>query len=145
MYSIQTKIIAQDKTPRIVTNNVNLEFEQPLYIIDNVVTENSLSNIAPNTIEYITVLKGEEAITKYGEKGKNGVVLITTKKNKTEKDVSPTAKTTSFITISDNTNPKKINAEEVILIKQKSFLKNVPYLPNSIELIKKSDTLLIIK
>lgn len=33
----------------------------------------------PDTIESINVLKGEEAILQYGEDGKNGVILVTTK------------------------------------------------------------------
>jgi TonB-dependent SusC/RagA subfamily outer membrane receptor len=33
----------------------------------------------PDFIEGITIIKGEDAIKMYGEKGKNGVVLIKTK------------------------------------------------------------------
>ena len=40
----------------------------------------NISTISPYNIEKIDVLKGEAAILKYGEKGKNGVVIITTKK-----------------------------------------------------------------
>jgi len=39
-----------------------------------------LKDIDPNTIESIQVLKGENAIQKYGEKGRYGVVEITSKK-----------------------------------------------------------------
>jgi TonB-dependent SusC/RagA subfamily outer membrane receptor len=39
-----------------------------------------LDYIDPNTIETIDVLKGESAMAIYGEKGKNGVILIKTKK-----------------------------------------------------------------
>jgi TonB family protein len=39
-----------------------------------------MSEIDPNTIESMQVLKGEQAITKYGEKGRYGVIEITSKK-----------------------------------------------------------------
>ncbi len=54
--------------------------EPPLYIINGKeVTENIAKAINPDNIESITVLKDEDAIKKYGDKGKNGVVLMTLK------------------------------------------------------------------
>jgi TonB-dependent SusC/RagA subfamily outer membrane receptor len=54
---------------------------KPLYVIDGVVAEDSnIESLSPDNIESISVLKGETAIAKYGEKGKNGVIEITTKK-----------------------------------------------------------------
>ena len=41
----------------------------------------SMKDVDPNTIKSINVLKGENAVKKYGDKGKNGVVEITSKKN----------------------------------------------------------------
>jgi len=53
-----------------------------LYIIDGKEMESiSMKDIDPNTIKSINVLKGESAVKLYGEKGKNGVIEITTKKN----------------------------------------------------------------
>ena len=53
---------------------------EPLYIIDGVVTSKSvISNLDPNKIASIDVLKGANATKLYGESGKNGVVKITTK------------------------------------------------------------------
>lgn len=56
---------------------------QPLYVVDNIVEVPTykLSSVLPDNIQKIDVLKDETAIAKYGEKGKNGVVEITTKKN----------------------------------------------------------------
>ena len=54
---------------------------EPLTFIDGVVTKNqNTNNILPETIESITVLKDQSATKIYGDKGKNGVILITTKK-----------------------------------------------------------------
>ena len=54
---------------------------QPLIVIDGVIAANqNVYNIPTETIESINVLKGEQATSKYGGKGKNGVVEITIKK-----------------------------------------------------------------
>jgi hypothetical protein len=54
---------------------------KPLYYLDGkAITNEELNKIAPEKIESITVLKGESAIKKYGEKGKDGVVEILLKK-----------------------------------------------------------------
>ena len=53
-----------------------------LYIIDGKEKESgSMKDVDPTTIKSINVLKGENAVKKYGEKAKNGVIEITTKKN----------------------------------------------------------------
>ena len=55
--------------------------KNPLIFIDGVVAKDqNVNNIPPETIESISVLKDESATIVYGDKGKNGVILITTKK-----------------------------------------------------------------
>jgi len=55
--------------------------EQPLVFVDNKeVPFEQLGKIDPKTIDHMDVLKGKSGTEKYGAKGKNGVVLITTKK-----------------------------------------------------------------
>lgn len=56
--------------------------EKPLMIIDGkeVEDETTMNDIDPNHIKSVEVLKGDAAVKKYGEKAKNGVILITTKK-----------------------------------------------------------------
>jgi TonB family protein len=54
---------------------------EPIYILDGQeITKKKLELYDPNTIERINVLKDKNALEKYGEKGKNGVVIITSKK-----------------------------------------------------------------
>ncbi|MBS1535157.1 MAG: TonB-dependent receptor [Bacteroidetes bacterium] len=53
----------------------------PLYVIDNVET-NGLNGLSPNDIESIDILKDAASLAIYGQKGANGVVLISTKKGK---------------------------------------------------------------
>ena len=54
----------------------------PLYIIDGVPMEQAMSTVNPADIESISVLKDGSASAIYGNRGANGVVIITTKKAK---------------------------------------------------------------
>jgi len=93
-------------------NSLSLS-NQPLYVVDGVVMDNSTMNetssggatiglasdrpnrfndyqnriadINPNDIESITVLKGPEATALYGSQASSGAIIITTKKAKTNK------------------------------------------------------------
>lgn len=52
----------------------------PLIVIDGKISNVKIESIDPNAIESINVLKDKPAIDKYGDKGKDGVLEITTKK-----------------------------------------------------------------
>lgn len=54
----------------------------PLIVIDNFPYEGDISNINPNDVESITVLKDAAAASIWGARSGNGVVVITTKKGK---------------------------------------------------------------
>ena len=74
---------------------------QPLFIVDGVPfdastnaqadftyghqTSSRFLDLDPNNIESVNVLKGLSATTLYGEQGRNGVILITTKNGATQK------------------------------------------------------------
>jgi TonB-dependent SusC/RagA subfamily outer membrane receptor len=54
---------------------------QPLIVIDGEIsTKETMDKLKPEQIEAIDVLKGEKATAAYGEKGKNGVIMIRVKK-----------------------------------------------------------------
>ena len=54
---------------------------EPYVIVDGKPIDGSkLKEIDPKTIDHMEVLKSQPAIEKYGEKAKNGVIIITTKK-----------------------------------------------------------------
>jgi TonB-dependent SusC/RagA subfamily outer membrane receptor len=50
----------------------------PLYVLDGIVVS-IINTISPASIASISVIKDEKAIAKYGQKGKHGVIEITTK------------------------------------------------------------------
>ena len=55
----------------------------PLYVIDGTPTQDNLSNINPNDIESIQILKDATSASIYGSRASNGVIIITTKQGKT--------------------------------------------------------------
>lgn len=59
----------------------------PLIVLDGSIYYGNISDINPNDIESIDVLKDASSTAVYGSKGSAGVVLITTKKGTTEKPV----------------------------------------------------------
>src|SRR5690554_1184448 len=91
-----------------------------LYIIDGKeMTNDDVKNIYPNNIiegELIEFLKGEEVIKKYGQRAKEGVIVITTKSKKSVEKKQE--KTFQFKTINENkdllfiVDGKEISPEE---------------------------------
>ena len=56
--------------------------QDPLYVVDGVPYDGTLSSINPSDIESMTILKDASAGALYGARGANGVVMITTKQGK---------------------------------------------------------------
>ena len=56
----------------------------PLYVVDGAPYAGDISNINPSDIESMTVLKDAASNALYGARGANGVIMITTKKAKTQ-------------------------------------------------------------
>lgn len=56
----------------------------PLYVVDGIPYDGSLSAINPSDIESMTILKDASAGALYGARGANGVIVITTKKGSGE-------------------------------------------------------------
>lgn len=79
-----------DQTKKESTNvQIKSKLDKPYYVvkvneksleIDASKNENfDLASIDPNAIESVSVLKGDEAKNKFGDKGQSGVVIITVK------------------------------------------------------------------
>ncbi len=80
------KVQSADDKPKVIEDkDINFDNfkngEIPLFVIDGKVsTQKETSNLNKKDIQEITVLKNKSAIALYGEKGKNGVIMITKKK-----------------------------------------------------------------
>jgi TonB-dependent SusC/RagA subfamily outer membrane receptor len=71
----------KDETQGVVKNMIRLHGGiRPLYVVNGEVMENfEMSSLPPERIKSIQILKDDNAVKKYGEKGKNGVIEITLK------------------------------------------------------------------
>lgn len=56
--------------------------QDPLYVVDGIPFDGSLSSINPSDIESMTVLKDASAGALYGARGANGVISVTTKEGR---------------------------------------------------------------
>lgn len=95
--------------------------KKPLIVLDGVVKDegeyqSTLSTIEPDNIEAITVLKDASAESLYGPKGKNGVLLITTKNGISGK-TQPVVKDDLKEVVVTGYGVKKANTDSVINLK----------------------------
>ncbi|WP_226332645.1 SusC/RagA family TonB-linked outer membrane protein [Echinicola marina] len=85
---VQTTTGQPGAAPRIIvrggTSINNPDGATPLYIIDGVI-RNGMTDLNPDDIESLQVLKDAAATAIYGARGSNGVVIITTKTGKVGK------------------------------------------------------------
>lgn len=66
---------------KVTRPTIKRDGETPLYVLDGKeIAEPDFKALKPDNIQSVNVLKGESAIKAYGDKGKNGVILITLKK-----------------------------------------------------------------
>ncbi|MGG5504921.1 SusC/RagA family TonB-linked outer membrane protein [Myroides odoratimimus] len=119
--------------------NSNLNANTPLYVIDGVVIPTSnlktsslartilpynetnvLNSINPSDIESIEILKDADATAIYGSRGANGVVLITTKKNKSDKLSFSLSSSTSFSKVASKM--KLLNTEQFNKMRDQAFI-----------------------
>ncbi len=66
--------------PDVIIRGENDINDRPMFVVDGVPISSDTYNINPDDIETFTVLKGPNAAALYGFQGKNGAIIITTKK-----------------------------------------------------------------
>lgn len=69
---------------------------EPLLVVDGLIYKGSMSNIDPNNIESISVLKDASSLAAYGSQAAQGVIMITTKKGLQGKPVIELSTTQSL-------------------------------------------------
>ncbi len=88
---------------------------EPYVVVDGVpITKmgGSMNDINPNDIKSIEVLKDASAVAIYGMNGANGVILITTKRGKTE---TPTVRYSAYIGLDDYAHvPEMCSTDELL-------------------------------
>ena len=101
---------------------------QPLLVVDGVLSYGSINSINTADIESIDVLKDASAAAIYGSRAANGVIIITTKRGTS---TAPTVNFNAQVSISDwNRMPKMVTDKETFLKNRfysKQGAKNVDY------------------
>ena len=131
-------ILKNDKQTEIIYPNENkiiyrdIDNPKPLIIVDGKeIDYDKIEDVEPNSIREVNVIKNENAIEAYGDKGEHGAIIITTNNNSTSSNVSKTktkTKTESPWVISYNStyvdveNPSKNGSLVYITKKSKDFV-----------------------
>ena len=91
----------------------------PLIVLDGVIFDGSLSDINPNDIHSVDVLKDASSAAVFGSKAASGVILVTTIKGKTGK---PTLNFSTKLGMSESNNQRRgLGPEEYIQFRQDYF------------------------
>ncbi len=69
----------------VIIRGENDQNDRPMFVVDGVPISSDTYNINPDDIETFTVLKGPNAAALYGFQGKNGAIIISTKKGTRDK------------------------------------------------------------
>ena len=80
-YNDESKATNQFETVVVGYGDKAQSDKEPYVIVDGKPIDGAkLKEINPQTIDHMEVLKSQEAVKKYGDKAKNGVIVVTTKK-----------------------------------------------------------------
>ncbi len=71
--------------PDVIMRGENGATDRPMFVVDGVAISSDTYNINPDDIETFTILKGPNAAALYGFQGKNGAIIINTKKGTKDK------------------------------------------------------------
>ncbi len=72
-------------SPDVIMRGENDPSDRPMFVVDGVAISSDTYNINPDDIETFTILKGPNAAALYGFQGKNGAIIINTKKGTKDK------------------------------------------------------------
>ncbi|SEO91483.1 TonB-dependent receptor [Mucilaginibacter sp. OK283] len=102
---------------------------QPLYVVDGVPTTN-VSDINPNDVASMQVLKDASSASIYGARAANGVIVITTKKGNGKVSVSYDAYYGTQVPKGGNVfnllNPQEMTSLRTLAIQNTAALKGIP-------------------
>lgn len=113
----------------------------PIYVIDGTISEN-IGNLNPQDIETFTVLKDASAVAIYGSRAANGVIVINTKRGKTDEKPTISFKTEQSFQQEGNLKLHYLNADEWLEIATEAYEnggKDVPWNDNDLEQVRGID------
>lgn len=112
-------LATQAQEVKVIQKSSKDSANKPLVVIDGVITPNKdMNELSPNDIQSMNVLKGASAKVKYGDRGEQGVIEITTKSstqptNKMSKTVVGVEIDTTNLTITVDGDKIMLNGEKI--------------------------------
>jgi TonB-dependent SusC/RagA subfamily outer membrane receptor len=116
------KPVEQKTETRVIIRDGAFGGEKPLVLVDGKVVAD-MNSVSPDRIASIDVLKGEGAVKLYGSEGKNGVIVVTTKRS--QLDTIPTGNKQISKTVIINTIRKSDGSQDTTIIQRDSMMVNV--------------------
>lgn len=113
----------------------------PIYVIDGTISEN-IGNLNPQDIETFTVLKDASAVAIYGSRAANGVVVINTKRGKTDEKPTISFKTEQSFQQEGNLKINYLNAAQWLEIATEAYRnggKDIPWGESNLEKVRGYD------
>lgn len=106
-----------------------IEMNSKMGLIDDMKTllGNQVSWLSPNDIETITILKDASATAIYGSRASNGVIVVTTKKPKTDKISISYSGSATVNTKPKNSDFNYMNSQERILFTEELFNSGISF------------------
>ena len=128
-YKFQTTNNGEEKSKLVIEEQSNT----PLLVIDGQLTNKTISSLKTEEIAKMSILNEKTAITKYGSKGNNGAIEITTNSKTTEQNskwiIGEKVETTSLFYINEEDASKNKstlhidkNTPDLVLNQHKAFL-----------------------
>lgn len=109
----ERKNLATAKNGVVLIPTQPTKLPQPLVVLDGrKIVYDSIASINPAQIQSVNVLKNESATALYGEEGRNGVILLTSK-TVTVKEATNASGIVSVNNFSANFSPAKINSRKL--------------------------------
>ena len=125
-----TGIPGQGMTVRVRGSASISAGSDPLYVVDGFPLTGSISNINPDEIETITILKDASSTSLYGSRAANGVVLITTKRAKAGASRFSFNYFTGIQVIPEKGRPDMMNAREFAQFKKEVAIERGQTVPD---------------
>lgn len=113
----------------------------PIYVIDGTISEN-IGNLNPQDIETFTVLKDASAAAIYGSRASNGVIVINTRRGKSDEKPTISFKTEQSIQQEGNLKINYLNAAQWLEIATEAYRnggKDIPWDDGDLEKLKGND------
>ncbi len=112
----------EEQTLRVRGENSLSASNSPLIVLDGIPYSGSLTDIDPDIVESLSVLKDASSAAIYGSRGSNGVILIQTKKGKAGKATVSYKGQVGFQQVQKRLNVMK--GDEYIRLKQDYYAQN---------------------